>query len=120
MNEFPLGLDGRAWHETCRCDGPRIHHRVGSPVHAAFDCGERIERWSGVVCPELLAGLLATNRLTNQREYERLGDAHDRERLIRVPDRINIAAGGDHAHAEQVPGHPGERGVDVRVASFTV
>jgi len=88
-------------------------------VHAAFDRGQRIERQPGAVYAEPLAGLLGADRLTDQREHEGLGDAHDRERVVRVPDGMHITVGTDHAHAEQIAGRLGERRVDIRVASFT-
>ena len=53
---------------------------------------ERVERQPGGVHAELLARLLRAERLADQREHERLGHAHDRELVVGVADRVDIAA----------------------------
>ena len=53
--------------------------------------------------------------LTDQGEEERLRDAHDRELVIRVTDRIDVAAGADHADAEQLGRHGRQRRIHLRI-----
>ena len=118
MDELPPGLGGSARHEACRCDRPRVHHRVGPAVRAPFDRPERVEREPGGVHPEPAARLLVAERLTDQREHERLGDAHDRELVLGVPDRVDVAAGADHADAEQLARHPRQGRVDLGILAF--
>jgi hypothetical protein len=118
VDELPPGLSGRARYQARRCDRPRIHHRVRPAVRTPLDRPERVERQPRGIHPELAAGLLVAQRLTDQGEHERLGDAHDRELVLGVTDRVDIAAGADHANAEKVALHPGERRVNLGVPAF--
>ena len=70
----------------------------------------------GGVRAELLARLLRADRLADQREHERLRHAHDREFVFGVAGRVNVAAGADHADAEQLARHPRQRRIDLRVS----
>jgi hypothetical protein len=120
VNELPLGCESVARHQACGSDCAGIDHRVGSPVGTAFDGGERIEWHSGGVRAELLARLFRAHLLTDEREHERLGHAHDREFVIGVAGGIDVAADADHAHAEQFAPRPGQRRVNSRILAVGI
>src|SRR5690606_18528344 len=96
------------------------HHRVGAALVPALDSLNRVERAAGGVHADLLANFIGSQDLTYEGEDERLRHAHDRELVTRVADLIDIAAGPDHADAEQTAGDASERGVDLRVFSVGV
>src|SRR5262245_29773705 len=91
VNEPPLGVERPTRHQAGGGDRPRIHHRVRPAVRALFDSRQRVERQPGGVHADLLADLFGAQGLTDQGEDERLGDAHDREFVVRVPDRVDRA-----------------------------
>ena len=63
---------------------------------------KRIERQPCGVDADPVAQRIGANRFTDEREDERLGDAHDRELMVGIAGRVGVAAGPDHADPEQV------------------
>jgi hypothetical protein len=64
-------------------------------------------------------------RFAHQREYERLGDAHERELDVRIADGEHVALDIDHADAEELARNArecrerGRRSVSARCAHTT-
>ena len=48
-----------------------------------------------------LADLFRTQCFTNQGKNKWFGHAHDGELVVRIPSRVYVAVGGDHANPEQ-------------------
>src|SRR5262249_6333948 len=69
---------------------------------------------------ELLPRLFCADRLADQGKHKRLGYAHDREFIIGVPSRIEIAAGAGQAYSEQGARHRRQCGVNIRVCTFNI
>src|SRR5271169_6252689 len=113
-------MAGRTRNQTGRRDRSRIDHWIRPAALTPFDSLQGVERKSGRVDPNPLSRFLRTQGLTDQREYERLGYAHDRERAIKVASSIDVAAGANHAHAEQAFRHGRQRRIDFRVLAFSV
>jgi hypothetical protein len=82
--------------------GPSLLPSIASRELKRKPCG---------VDPDLPSRLLGSERRADEREHERLGDAHGRERSLGVADRVGEARRSDHAHAEQVRRGPRERRV---------
>ncbi len=111
---LPPRVRVRAGDEACRRDRARVHHRVRSPVRAQFDRCQRVEREACAVGTKQAAGLVRPQALADEREDERLRNAHDRELDLRIPDREDGAVRRHDADAEQVRRHPRERRIDLR------
>ena len=76
----PARVEGAAGDQPGGRDGARVDHGVGPAIGAALDRGERVERQAGRVDTDPRPRLRGPDRATHQREDERLGHAHDRER----------------------------------------
>src|SRR4029079_16524451 len=81
---------------------------------APLDRRQRIERETRAVDAQQAPGILGPQALADEREDERLGDTHDRELELRVPDREDRSVRRDDADPEQVRRHACERRVDLR------
>ena len=73
-----------------------------------------------LLTPSRSRAVVRADQLAHQREHERLRDAHDRELVVGVPGRKRRARGSDHAHAEEVGGNAGQRGICLRVLAVAV
>src|SRR6185295_8411340 len=76
------------------------------------------EGQAGAVGAKLLTGLGWADLLAHQREHERLRDAHDRELVVGISDRGNLATGSNHADPKQLARNSRQSGVDLRVLTF--
>ena len=72
------------------------------------------------LAPSFAARRFRADRLTDQREDEGLGHAHDREFVVGVADREDLAAGPGHADAEQAARHPSQGRIDLRIRAVLV
>lgn len=100
-----------AGHEARGGDGAGVDHRVGAPVAFTLHCGDGVERQPRGVHADPGAGLLRTERLEDEGEHERLGDAHEGEGDVHVASRVDGAARPDDAHPEVGGVRCGEGGV---------
>jgi hypothetical protein len=89
--------------------------KADRPGHRRQGGDEQAEGYGRLIRPDFLADPVGA-----QGENERLGDVHDSELVVRVPDRVDRATGPDLANAEQVARHPGQGRVDLRVLPLGV
>ena len=69
-----------------------------------------VERQPSRIYPQPLADILSSRGLHDEREYERLGHAHDREQI--VAHLVKAATGPGDANTEQPSRHAGQGWVD--------
>ena len=82
-------------------------------MRVALDGGERVEGQAGGVDADFFARGIGSDPVADEREYERLRDAHDRERVVPISRCVDGAVRPDDAEAEAVGGRAGEGGIDV-------
>ena len=83
-------------------DGAGVDHRVGESLGSQLDRHHRVERQAGGVDAEPVADLAVPERLTHEREQERLGNALDRERVLAVTDAGDLPVHPRDGNAEEV------------------
>ena len=113
MDEFPLVHRGAPGTRLVVAIAPAFTIGFVRPSGLRSIPASELNGISGGVRTELRARRVRADQLANQREHKRLRHAHDREFVLGVADGVDIAAGGDHAHAEQLARHSSQCRINV-------
>ena len=115
----PAVLLGRRLHQAHRRDGARVHQRVDRAlVLVDLDRQPRVERQAGGLHADLVVQDLRALLGHDERRREGLGHRLDRELVVHVAGRVDLAVpGGDH-HAEQLARRLGQDRDVVGVLAF--
>ena len=120
MHEGPTRCGVGPGDAAGRGDRSRVDHRVRAAVLAPLDCFEGVERQPRRVGADVRPHRLGTEHVADEREDERLRDAHDRELVARVANGVECSARGGDRDPEAVRRCIAQRRVHRRGLSLRV